>query len=243
MPNSEKPRRTSHVDPKDDPDEHLRRELLRIANGDYEGPNQRTHARRQAIAERSSLELRRVADIARVPPGQRDRLAGAILDVVLDAWENNDEQEAASQLGSTNAALSRAIEALRAAKRALADLDENDREGLSWPISEIEGGIDRLFEWVVGGPKLTQPQSGPKPTRRRRPVGSITNWPFQIFVRDLLLAASGCGGRLTLNHTNETGTLIDAIEILRPCLPERLVPRALPLTTMKKIKAKSAKRR
>lgn len=95
---------------KDSPDDRLKLELRRIANGDYEGPDQRAHARTKAIGERLSVELPRLAEIARVPPDQRERFGWAVLNVVLDAWENNDAREAASKLPSNSAPLSRAVE-------------------------------------------------------------------------------------------------------------------------------------
>lgn len=250
MPNSDKPRRASlHVEPKDSPDERLKRELLRIESGDYEGPEQRAHARSQAIAERLRLELPRLADIARVPsepPHRRDHFQNAVRNVVLDAWENDDSRKTASALPVIGPALSQAVDELRSAKRSLARLDQGDREALWWPISQVEGGIDRL-EMMLGITKLTNPQRGAEPTHPRlgpgKPAGTITDWPFQIFVRDLLRAANSCGGKLTLDQNRGTGTLLDAIDVFRPCLPERLVPKALPLKTMQKIKTKVGKRR
>jgi len=41
----------------------------------------------------------------------------------------------------------------------------------------------------------------------------------------------------TLDHINEKGSLIDAINILREHLPKGTVPNKLPLGTLKKIKA------
>jgi hypothetical protein len=252
MPNDDKPRRASgQVEPKEGPDERLRRELLRINKRKYEEPEQRVYERGFAIAERLSLELPRLTDLARVPlepPQRRDYFRRVVLDVVLDAWDNDDSRKAASALRSTSPALSRAIDALRSAKRLLADLDQRDREALWWCILEVEGGIDRL-EMVLGGTKLTQSQRGPKPTqpgrmhRPGKPAGTITNWPFQIFVRDLLRAAECCGGRLTFDKHNGKGTLTEAIDILTPCLPAGFVPKALPLTTIQRIKSRATKQR
>src|SRR5262249_13791555 len=94
----------SQVDPKDNPDERLKRELERICEFDFEGPEQRAYKRQFPIAERLRLELLRLADLARVPQQRRGHFRIAVLNVVLDAWDNDDFRETASRLDSTNAA-------------------------------------------------------------------------------------------------------------------------------------------
>jgi hypothetical protein len=224
---------------KENPDERLRLELLRIAGRDFEEPEQKVYERSHAIAERLSLELPRLTDLARVPTERRGRFRVAVLDVVLDAWQNDDVREAALRLRSTNAALSRAMTALRSAKRALVDLDKNDREALWWPISEVERGIDRFFEWVLGEAERVRP----KAHGRGRRAGTVKNRMFQIFVWDLLQAAEACGGKLGLEKNIGKGALIEAINILTPCLPKGFVPTPLPLSTLQRIKSKRTKRR
>jgi len=231
-------RASGHVE---DPDERLRLELLRIAGLDFELPEQRVHARGCAIAERLALELPRLTDLARVPdPEARGgHFQAAVLDIVLDAWENYDVRAAALQLRSTNAALSRVVTALRSAKWALADLDKRDREALWWAIAEVEGGIDRLFDWVLGESERAQPQAH----SRGRRAGTIKNRNFQIFVGDVLRAAEACGGRLGLEKNIGKGSLVEAITILTPCLPKGFVPTPLPLSTLQRVKSNLAKRR
>jgi hypothetical protein len=226
---------------KENPDERLRLELLRIAGSNYEEPEQKVHERSHAIAERLSLELPRLTDLARVPPdpGRRGRFRVAVLDVVFDAWQNDDVREAELQLRSTNAVLFHAMTALRSAKRALVDLDKNDREALWWPISEVERGIDRFFEWVLGEAERVRP----KAHRRGRRAGTVKDRMFQIFVSDLLQAAEACSGKLGLEKNIGKGTLIEAIAILTPCLPKGFVPTPLPLSTLQRIKSKRTKRR
>jgi hypothetical protein len=166
---------------KENPDERLRLELLRIAGSNYEEPEQKVHERSHAIAERLSLELPRLTDLARVPPdpGRRGRFRVAVLDVVFDAWQNDDVREAELQLRSTNAVLFHAMTALRSAKRALVDLDKNDREALWWPISEVERGIDRFFEWVLGEAERVRP----KAHRRGRRAGTVKDRMFKFSFR------------------------------------------------------------
>jgi hypothetical protein len=238
MPNDDKSRHASgHVEAEEDPDESLRRELR-----DYEVPEQRAHERSWFIGERLRLELPRLTDLARVPPEsiKRDYFRRAVLHVVLDAWDNYDLREAASQLRTKKAALSRVVAKLRSAKRAFVDLDKHDREALRGPISEVESQIDLLLEWMLGEPEPVKPQAH----RRGRTAGTIKNRIFITFVGGLLWAAETCGRELTLDKRHPpAGTLIEAIKILTPCLPDGFVPKALPGSTLQRIKSKRTKRR
>ena len=128
--------------------------------------------------------MRRLADLARVPKIEKARecFSNAIFNLVLDAWEDDDVREAKLQLESTSPALSRAADALRSAKQALANLDERDRDALWWPISEVESGIDRFFEWVVRRVR-TDPTSdaghGQTSGRGQKSrISSFRSWPF-----------------------------------------------------------------
>lgn len=53
----------------------------------------------------------------------------------------------------------------------------------------------------------------------------ITNW--RVFVERLLDAAASAGGRFTINRTKEGGTLVDALQLLRPYLPKGSMGMAL----------------
>jgi hypothetical protein len=185
--------------------------------------------------------MQRLADLARVPKTEeaREYFSRFILKILADAWENDGLRDAALQLQSTNAALSRAARALRSAKQALANLDKRDREALWWPVSEVESGIDRFFEFVLGGSEPTRPQAH----RRGRRSGTVKNRAFQIFVRGLFLAAETADGRYTLEKNIGKGTVSEAIEILTPCLPDGFMPKNLPFSTLQRIKSTLPKRR
>jgi hypothetical protein len=232
--------------PRDGPDERLRAELQRIDETNFEAPEQKVHERSFAISERLSLELPRLTDLAQVPsdpkarvpfdPERPGRFRGAVLDVVLDAWKNADVHAEALQLPSTHPALYRAVAALRSAKHALADLDERHREALWWPIAEAESGIDLFLGEEAERIKR-------RVHRRGRRAGTVKDRMFQIFVRDLLLATEACGGRLGFEKNIGKGRLVEAINILKPCLPKGFVPTPLPLSTLQRIKSQLAKRR
>ena len=58
---------------------------------------------------------------------------------------------------------------------------------------------------------------------------------FLDFVRRLRRFASEYGGKLTLDSANESGSLLDALTLLTPHLPPGVVPKKLPIGTLKKI--------
>jgi len=184
--------------------------------------------------------MQQLADLAHVPTtdGAREYFSRFIVRILSDAWENDGPHDASLKLQSTNPALSRAARALRSARQALADLDKRDREALWWPISEVESGIDRFFDFVVGGSEPIRPQ----PHRRGRRSGTVKNRPFQIFVRGLFLAAETAGGRYTLEKNIGTGSVLEAIEILTPYLPDGFLPK-YSFSTLQRIKSGLPKRR
>jgi hypothetical protein len=55
-------------------------------------------------------------------------------------------------------------------------------------------------------------------------------------VVSLLVAVGDCGGNLRFTSADETkGTLIPALQALRPVLPEKALPEKLPVATLNRI--------
>jgi hypothetical protein len=188
----------------------------------------------------------RLAEVARVPEENRDRFWLAVFGAVLDAWEHDDSRKMALAL-KQNEVLSRAMVALRAARQALADLEEeckkvgpSGRGGLAdsfvWGMlqeltAEIQQGMDRFFICV---------REDTEPPRRRahrsgRPRGTVKNRRFRVFLRELSRAAKVFGGRLGLQKNIPKGALLEAIEIVAPHLPDGFVPKSLSVSTLQRI--------
>ena len=116
----------------------------------------------------------RLAELARVPEENRDGFLLAVFDAVIDVWEHDSSRKMAVSLNQ-NEVLSRATDALRAARQALADLDEEckkvgplGRGGLVesqfwWNLPKltaaIEQEMDRFFRMDGGGDRATPPTS------------------------------------------------------------------------------------
>jgi hypothetical protein len=186
----------------------------------------------------------RLAELARVPEENRDGFWLAVFGAVLDAWEHDDSRKMALAL-KQNEALSQAIDALRAARQALADLDEECKkvmwrgglsESLFWSelpklTAEIEQRVDGFFAWVR---EETEPPR-PRAHREGRRPGTFKNRRFRVFLRKLRNAAKAYGGRLGLQKNIEKGPLLEAIEIVAPHLPDGFVPKRLSASTLQRI--------
>jgi hypothetical protein len=93
-----------------------------------------------------------------------------------------------------------------------------------------------LFSLVAGKPPPRLPSQPWEPTGVGRRSGAVKDWIFQNFVWDLLLSTSTAGGRLKLEKNIRKGSLIEAIKMLAPNLPDGFVPDPLPGSTLQRLK-------
>jgi hypothetical protein len=189
---------------------------------------------------------KRLAELARVPEENRDGFRLAVFDAMIEAWEHDASREMAVSLDQ-NEVLSRAKNALRAARQALADLDEEcervgplGRGGLAesqfwWRLppltAAIEQEMDRFFEWTQEASEPPRPRAH----RRGRRPGTVKTPRFRVFVRKLRNAAKAYGGRLGLQKNIPKGALQEAIKIVAPHLPDGFVPKRLSASTLQRI--------
>ena len=205
------------------------------------------------LAERLVSALLRIdmplqlAKLARVPEENSDGFLLVVFDAVIDAWEHDASRKWAVLLDQ-NEVLLRAKNALRAARQALADLDEEckkvgplGRGGLAesqfwWSLPKltaaIEQEINRFFEWT--GEETEPPR--PRAHRRGRRPGTVENPRFRVFLQRLRHAAKAYGGRLGLQkNIPGEGALLEAIKIVAPHLPGGFVPKRLSASTLQNI--------
>ena len=83
-------------------------------------------------------------------------------------------------------------------------------------------------------------RAGPRPKPRGRPrVGAFSTifaWSLAEFTLRLLLHVRAAGGQLTVDKNHGDGTLVDALNLLRPHLPRGFIPRNLPMATLDKVR-------
>ena len=188
-----------------------------------------------------------LAELARVPEENRDKFLLAVFEAVIEAWEHNASREIAASLNQ-NEVLSRVIDALRAARQALADLEEEGNKKVAsnrlgglieaqfWRrlpqlTAAIKQEMDRFFEWTE---EETEPPR-PRAHRRGRRPGTVENPRFRVFIRKLRHAARDHGGRLGLQKNTPKGALWEAVKIVAPHLPRGFVPKPLSASTLQRI--------
>jgi hypothetical protein len=86
---------------------------------------------------------------------------------------------------------------------------------------------------------VVQAGSPPKPRGRpcRGAFSIILSGSLVEFTLNGLLDVRAAGGRLTLDKNAGTGTLVEALGLLRPHMPQRFIPNKLPLSTLARVKA------
>ena len=174
--------------------------------------------------------LRQLAELARVPEEKRVEFCRQVSNLISDMWRY-DADRRALLVAKQNKSLSRAIGALRDARHALANLDEELREAARELIVGIELGMTRFLACM-------REESGPARRRahwRGRRPGTVKNWVFAAFVVKLRRAVRAAGGRLGLQKNINKGALLEAIKILAPHLPDGFVPKRRSASTLQRI--------
>jgi len=148
--------------------------------------------------------------------------------------------------------LVRAAKAAQALQKAVYSLSQQDRAWvdniMSSGMLQFERGkihdlkmtivnLAMVFSSAIGRPSPLPPMAWLPP--RLRASARIKDQRLRELVFDLLSAADEARGEFTLNKNRQTGTLLDALNILRDGdhLPKGLVPNALPIGTIQKLKA------
>jgi hypothetical protein len=184
-----------------------------------------------------------LADLAGIPQQERDQFYDLIQMPVRLVWKL--DRRAFNE--DAGADLIRVAEAARDLHEAFANLNPGDREWIEYlnttgiefyhflpALPRTVRLLERLFSIAVGKAPLYN-ASRPKKAGRRR--GAIKDLAFLEVVRWLLIVAEECcGGHLTLDKNYENGTLIDALDLLRPHLPKGVIPKQLPLGTIQTTK-------
>jgi hypothetical protein len=187
----------------------------------------------------------RLGVLAGVPAEQRQSFCDLLNWVVGLVWQRDRRAYG----GKPGAALTRAAEAARTLHEALDNLEPDDRAWLEklWlrtpeyterlpDVPETAFQLAHLLSVAVGkAPPPTRGQtSRPRGGRRK---GSVKDVFFLDFVRLLFVIANDTGGDLAIENECGTGTMIQALKILRPYLPKGVVPIVPPAGTLQRLKA------
>jgi hypothetical protein len=98
-----------------------------------------------------------------------------------------------------------------------------------WPV--MFSDLIEAFALVGWKSPGYEPRSGAGGRRGRR-----ADFPFRTVVWGLLLITDDFGGKLTLDHKNHSGSLLKALDLLRPYSPlKAIIPAAPPISTIRRV--------
>jgi hypothetical protein len=198
--------------------------------------------------------LRQLADLALIAAQQREFFSTTICINVQTVWEVDG-------LVKGRLANKKGTALLRAALTlydALGNLNNDEREfikgilgrtGLFEKISSGRvGGLRQtayqfalLFSLLTGRQPPRFPHQAPLPRKRGPKKGAMKDWIYQDFVFDLCTTAKVAGGKFTLEKNGSFGTLIDAIDLLAPQVPDGDALKRLSASTLQRLKTRCDK--
>jgi hypothetical protein len=251
-PCKSKPRETA-----EEIDRAIREELAYIAR--EEAAKAAWEAARLAKQEKFRTIEAELARIAKIPAGSVGKfsiwnlLVGveqvASFRAAARKWEDDKRVIEAEKTVRAAYAAVRALSPLQQtvfdeALRAICECNEIVGEaGGTYDDDEFpprEVGIRLLAAMVEAFARIT----GKSPTfelrrGRGRRKGAIGGWQFQHFVEELWRTVNEHGGKLTFSCKDNkgSGSMVDALETLRPLLPQGFIPKQLPAKTIGRIKS------
>jgi hypothetical protein len=188
----------------------------------------------------------RVAELAGVTANQHDAFFDLVRFAVRLVWERDRR---ALGVAKPSPALIRAAEMARGLYEALDNLESDDREWVYRLWAKTPGYKRWLRElpWTafqlahilsIAAGKAPPPNPGQtsRPNGGRR-KGSVKDVIFLDFVRLLLLFTAESGGDLAIENETRTGSLIEVLGLLRPHLPDGVIPEEPPSGTLQRVKA------
>jgi hypothetical protein len=211
---------------------------------------------RHKLPREPALELARLAKVKR---SEIEYFCDAVSNTVNEVWQK--DRRASSPKRSTG--LVAAARAALTLNRAICKLNKEDQKWLlhilrtgefrsrnmAWsgklePYEQWDDFSQRV--WVIAADLstaagLSGPPSFPGLADHRPGISRIRDISFALVVSQLRSRATECGGGFKYNKRYQSGTLLQALEVLRPHLPNRVIPRALPLTTIDRLIAASNK--
>jgi hypothetical protein len=210
---------------------------------------------RRKLQKKAAQEIARLAEI---PVHEEKSFYDALDFIVNEVWQKDPRAVSAGRSADLVAAAKAALKL----NRAICTLNKQDIKRLidilksgELTAAKVErtGKIEReqLSEligktWAIAADLSTAagvlgPPPFPGVPDHRPGVVRINDFSFELVVGGLRSWATEYHGSFTFSKSNGSGTLLQALEVLRPHLPDRVIPRQLPLTTIERIVAAQRK--
>jgi hypothetical protein len=188
----------------------------------------------------------RLAGVARVPPEKHELFFDLAHMTIALVWMRDIRA-----VGGDTSNLKRIANAARTLHQELGKLDPLSQKWWEWlwrrtfwyreGIQDVPETVFRLahmFSTAAGmspprGPGVTAPENQKSGRDKTREDVMLLD-----FVIRLKMVARESGGKLGLDAENKCGTLVEAVKILEPHLPDGFVPK-FPFSALKKIKAET----
>jgi hypothetical protein len=206
---------------------------------------------RRKLPRDAALKL---AHLANVKDLGIEYFCDAISEIINEIWQK-DWRAVASR---RSARLVAAAKAALTLNKAACNLKQEDRKWLlqilkngtlASRITMIDGSTGQaiptkqlveLSTWAIASDLSTAagilgPPPFPGEASHRPGFRRIKDTSLELVVWRLRSFATSCGGSFTFSKRNESGTLVQALEVLRPHLPDRVVPNSLPFSTIERI--------
>ncbi len=195
--------------------------------------------------------LRQLAKLAHVPP------AKSFFDAIRTNVRAAHERDELVKMRLSNKKATALHRGAITLYEMLGKLNKNERKFIKRILDDnAEFNLDRISSGGVDGLEQTAYQlaklfslvtdkASPRFAhqalqlhKRGRRKGDLKNPIFQNFVCNLLISTTAAGGNLTNDKNGLSGTLIEAIEILRPHLPGGFDPKSLSFSTYQRLKTR-----
>jgi hypothetical protein len=182
--------------------------------------------------------VRQLATLARVPTTEQEEFHEQFSLSFARTWQRG--RAVSSKPGS---ALVRAARAAKTLQQEFHRLSQQDRERVenlrsSSIFSKTSLGPTITELAIVFNHAIDRPSQNlavPRVFRQRQVRFTVKNQMLRELVFSLLSAAYDNYGKFTLDKNRQSGTLLKALDILRPHLPKGLVPNALPVGTIQRL--------
>ena len=215
------------------------------------GPGAIMRVQKDPVMHQWDKAIAEIVRVAKIPTINSKPFSGTVSSKLWGAEQNAGFFAAARELddGSlekAEAAIRSAYDAVRALKAPQRNLFEKAflvagccRELLNEDVAPRTLGLGVLEALVAAFASLSnrsptfEPRSGAK-----RPKGTIGRWQFREVVGVLWQTVNKYEGELSFSckENRGSGTMVDALEILRPVFPPGLIPTKLPAKSIEQVK-------